>query len=197
MNHRFQCQCGALQGEISQAQRAVRGVCYCKDCRTYSNYLGKKSQIHDALGGFEFVATLVNRVSFTRGSENLACLSLSPRGSLRWYAKCCNTPICNTSREPKVPYVGLVHSCLKADPGAYERSFPQIQARVNTKGAFGPPPRLGFRTFTTLLGFIPRVMIGRLSGAYKKTPFFSTEGSPIVEVKVLSKAERENASSDS
>ncbi len=192
MNHRIECQCGALQGELSETNRAVRGVCYCKDCRAYSNFLGKKSEIHDELGGAEFVATQSRYVTFARGAENLACVSLSEKGALRWYAKCCNTAIGNTARDWKLPYVGLVHSCLKAEPAAYERSFPRIQMRVSPESAHAKPPGMGLGNMFTLMTLIPRIMKGRLNGSYKTTPFFTT-GTPVVDVKELSPAERETA----
>lgn len=192
MSHRIECQCGALQGQLEEPQRAVRGVCYCKDCRAYSNFLGKRSEVHDELGGAEFVATQSRYVTFTRGAENLACVSLSPKGALRWYAKCCNTAIGNTARDWKLPYVGLVHSCLKAEPAAYERSFPKIKMRVSPESAQGKPPGMGLGNMFALMEIIPRILMGRFNGSFKTTPFFKA-GTPIRDVKVLSPAERETA----
>lgn len=193
MNHRFQCQCGALHGQIEQTQLAVRGVCYCRDCRAYSNFLGKGVQNHDALGGADFVATQARYVTFTGGKEHLACVSLSPKGALRWYASCCYTAICNTSRDWKLPYTGFVTVCLKADLAAFDRAFPDVQMRVNTDSAKGPVPPAKLATTLTLMRFIPRVMMGRLGGSYRKTPFFDSTGTPVVEVKTLSLTEREAA----
>jgi hypothetical protein len=194
MSYRIQCQCGALQGQLAQPQRAVRGVCYCKDCRAYVSHLDKGAQALDSLGGMEFVATQAKYLSFTAGLENLACLSLSDQGALRWYATCCNTPIGNTARDWKLPCLGLVHTCLKADEAAFERAFPRLQMRVSTESAFAPPPGMRLRTLVTLMGFIPSVMMGRLNGSYKSTPFFnSATGAAVLDVKVLSSAERERA----
>lgn len=194
MNHRLQCQCGALHGEVSQTHRALRGVCYCKDCNAYSRHLGKETAVHDSLGGAEFVATQAQYVSLSGGTQHLACLSLSEKGLLRWYAKCCNTPVGNTTRNWKFPYVGLVHTCLKADPASYERSFPRLQMRVNTGAAKQAPPGMLFSTVTALMGFMPRVLVSGVNGDYRQTPFFSVPaGSPIVEVAVLSQAQRARA----
>lgn len=191
MNHRFQCQCGALSGHLSEVHRALRGVCYCKDCRAYARHLGKASWTHDAFGGAEFVATQSQYVSFTAGIEHLACLSLSGKGLLRWYAKCCNTPIANTTRNWKLPYVGLIYTCLKADPASFERSFPRVQMRVNTASAEQAPPRMLWGTVVSLVGFMPRVLLSSISGGYRHTPFFhQPDGVPIVSVTVLSEAER-------
>jgi hypothetical protein len=191
MTHPIQCQCGALQGELSEPHRAIRGVCYCKDCRAYSNHLGKLN-VHDELGGADFVATQSRYVTFSRGIENLACISLSPKGSLRWYAKCCNTPIGATARDWKLPYIGLVHSCLEPGPGAYERAFPDVKMRVNAGSAHAKPPSMGFDNAIALMTLIPRILMGRVNASYRTTPFF-TEGVPVTDVKVLSLAEREAA----
>jgi len=194
MNLRLQCQCGALHGQLSQTEWALRGVCYCKDCRAYSHHLGQASTAHDALGGAEFVATLAPCVSLSGGTQHLACVSLSEKGLLRWYARCCSTPIANTTRNWKFPYVGLLHTCLKADAGSYERAFPRLQMRVNTGSAKEAPPGMALRTIAALMGFMPRVLASGASGSYKQTPFFNPPaGTPKVEVVVLSKAERERA----
>lgn len=195
MNLRLQCQCGALYGQVSHTERALRGLCYCKDCRAYSHHLGQASVGHDALGGVEFVATQAQYVALTGGTQHLACMSLSPKGLLRWYAKCCNTPIANTMRSWKFPYAGLIHTCLKADPASYERAFPRLQMRVNTGSAKeAPPGGMAFSTITALMGFMPRVLVSGVNGSYRQTPFFNAPaGTPKVEVAVLSKAERERA----
>lgn len=195
MNHRLQCQCGALHGQVSQTERALRGICYCKDCRAYSHHLGQAAAAaHDALGGVEFVATQSQYVTLTDGTQHLACLSLSEKGLLRWYAKCCNTPIGNTMRNWKFPYVGLVHTCLRADPASYERAFPRLQMRVNTGSARQAPPGMAFGTVVALMGFMPRVMLSGVNGTYRQTPFFSAPaGTPKVEIEVLTRAQRDRA----
>ena len=194
MNHRFQCKCGALQGLVDQPARALRGICYCKDCRAYSHHLGSTAQTHDSQGGAEFVATLAKFVTFSEGTEHLACLSLSSKGLLRWYASCCRTPIANTVRNWKIPYVGLLGSCLIADPASYEVAFPRLQMRVNTGGSEQAPSDLRFGTVTALAGFMPRVMLSGIDGTYRQTPFFSAPaGLPRAHVTVLSEAERKHA----
>jgi hypothetical protein len=194
MNHRLQCRCGALRGHVSNLRLAVRGVCYCKDCRAYAQHLGQLAATHDTAGGAEFVATQAMHVSFEGDSRQLACLSLSKRGLLRWYAQCCNTPIANTTRNWRFPYAGLLHTCLKADPAGFEQSFPKLQMRVNTGSAIQAPPSMKFATVAALLGFMPRVMASGINGAYRQTPFFlPPAGAPRVAVQVLSRAERDRA----
>ncbi|WP_397533158.1 DUF6151 family protein [Roseateles sp.] len=193
MSYLLGCKCGAVRGQISHAERAIRGVCYCKDCRAYASHLGIQSLTHDALGGADFVATLAKYVTLSDGLQHLACLSLSSSGLMRWYAKCCDTPIGNTPRNWKVAYVGSVRTCLDSEPGAYERSFGDVQMRTNTASAKQAPPGLALKTISTLAGFIPRLVAGSVTGAYKATPFFTSAGTPVATPTVLSREERERA----
>jgi hypothetical protein len=197
MSHplRFQCQCGGLHGQLAHPRRAIRGICYCKDCRAYANYLGVQAQTHDALGGAEFVATQAGNVAFPHGVGNLACLSLSAKGALRWYARCCGAPVANTFRHWRVPYVSLLRSSLTAaHPDAYERAFSQPPMRFNTASALQAPPPAALKTYAPLAGFLSRLIAASVSGAHRATPFFTPPlGEPAVPVEVLTQAERARA----
>ena len=162
----------------------MRAVCYCTDCQAYAHLLGQPQHVLDALGGTDIVATQSSNVRFTAGTPQLACLSLSPRGLLRWYAKCCDTPIANTPRDWKMPYAGMVHTVLER-PDPVERSFPPVQMHVNGKSAHGKPPggwpvRATLKFGTMMLRFLA----ARLRGGYRVTPFFDAHGVPVVPVQV-------------
>ncbi len=187
MSHRIQCQCGALSGEVSHTSSARRAICYCRDCQDYASRLGRLEETLDANGGTDVVATQARYVTITRGIENLACASLSGNGLLRWYAKCCNTPIANTPREWRFCYVGLVHSCLEKP---LEHSFPRIDMRVNNRGGVGTPPRPPRGQLFTILAFMLKFLPAWVGGAYKQTPFFTATGEPVVAVQILSADER-------
>lgn len=194
MNLRLQCQCGRLRGQLERTEHAVRGKCYCKDCRTYASYLDRLELTHDDAGGAEFIATSANNLVFDQGTDNLACLSLSDRGLLRWYAACCKAPIANTTRDWKFPYVGLFRNGLNSDSAAYERAFPKMQMHVNTRSAKTKPPGASLKTLIALSRFLPRVFAGRLNGSYRTTPFFvSPLGVPSAPVYILSNKERRDA----
>jgi hypothetical protein len=192
MSHPLRCRCGTLTGLVSEPRKASRGVCYCKDCQAFARHLGKANTVLDAMGGTDIVATLPKYVSFTSGVGSLACLSLTDRGLLRWYASCCGTPIGNTMRDFRVPYVGLVHVCLGA-PAAIEASFGPVRLRVNTRSAKGRPRLMPLSTAAALLRFAPTVLLARLDGSYKATPFFTVDGTPVAERKVLTRVELEAA----
>ena len=192
---RLQCRCGALGGHVGHLRHAVRGVCYCKDCRAYARHLGQEPWTHDAQGRAGFLATQARHVSLTHGIEQLACLSLSESGLLRWYTRCCNTPIGGTPRNWKLPYVGLVHTCLTAaDPAAFERAFPQVQMRVNAASARQAPTPMRWGTALALAGFMPRLALGGVTGTYRQTPFFhASTGTPVAAVEVLTAEQRARA----
>lgn len=188
MKHRFQCLCGKVAGEVDEPRRAMRAVCYCRDCQAYAHLVGRPQRVLDPLGGTDIVATHARYVRFTRGLESMACLSLSPNGLLRWYARCCNTPIANTPRAWKLPYVGFVHTCLR-QPDPLERDFPKVQMRINTKSAHGTPPKDNtVRGFARFVGMVLRMGATRLAGGVKMHPFFGSQGSPIVPIQLADRA---------
>lgn len=189
----FQCSCGKLAGEIVSPKRAIRGVCYCRDCQAYAHALGRADQVLDQDGGTDVVATQAKYVSFTKGRENLACLSLTEKGLLRWYAACCKTPIANTLRNPKMPYVGFVHNCLGASEEITHAFCPR-QMQLNVKSARSVPAWSAKGKTKALLKFAPLLLASRVTGGYKASPFFvAATGKPIVKPHVLSDEELKKA----
>ncbi|WP_372526834.1 DUF6151 family protein [Piscinibacter sp.] len=194
MDHSLRCRCGTLQGTVTHTEGVNRGVCYCRDCQAYAHALGNAETILDNLGGSDVVATLQQYVTFTKGTEALACMSLTERGLLRWYAGCCNTPIGNTQRDPKVSFVGLLHNCLEHSTRSIDEAFGPVRMRVNTKYAKGKVVPMPLSTFTSVARFLGSVVRARLDGSYKRTPFFSAPSfKPVVATRVLSPSERERA----
>lgn len=170
---------------------AARAICYCKDCQAYARFL-RTPGIVDQDGGTEVVASLPKHVHFTAGLEVLACMSLSERGLLRWYANCCNTPIGNTLRSPKLPYVGVVHSCLESSSLSMDSSFGRLRIAVNTKSARNKVRSTPIASTVGLLIPMMSLLGARLTGAYKSNPFFMPNSrTPIRQPRVLSNAERE------
>lgn len=191
--HPLQCRCGTLRGELAHPSSALRAVCYCKDCQAYAHVLGQPEATLDPIGGTDIVATQSRYLRFTAGTHALACLSLSPRGLLRWYAGCCRTPIANTPRDWRVPYVGLVHTCLR-QPLAMELSFPEAQLHTNGKSAHGAAPGgNSVAGWTRLLGLMLRLGGDRLRGSYRVSPLFDAEGRPLAQPTVAAREQVEAA----
>jgi hypothetical protein len=190
MKHPLQCRCGTVKGFVDDPRSANRGVCYCKDCQAFAHFLGRPSEILDERGGSDVIQTLPKNVTFTQGTEALACMRLTEKGLYRWYAGCCNTPIGNTLGSPKISFVGLVHTCLETPDTPLQDSFGPVRVWVNTKGAKGNPKPKTVGIGTAILWFISAVLKARIDGSYKHTPFFLVDkGTPIVPPRVLSSGE--------
>jgi hypothetical protein len=180
-------------GYLAPSASATRAVCYCSDCQAFARFLGTPGVVDDD-GGTEVVASLPRHLHFTAGLDALACLSLTERGLLRWYARCCNTPIGNTPRNPKVPYVGVISACLEATSPSIESSFGRRRIAVNTQSARHPVRSTSVATAAAVLRLMSRAALDRIGGAYRSNPFFEPETlQPIRGVHVLSQAERARA----
>lgn len=187
----LRCRCGALRGTLRSARATMHGICYCRDCRAYLHHLGR-ADASDARGGMAFVAAVAPDVTLDDQQHRLACVSLSPRGTLRWYAGCCATPIANTARDWRLPYVGLVHTCV--DRAALDAAFRAPPLDVNTASAHVPVPPSRLRVAVALAGFAPRLLAARVGGAYRRTPFFrAPDGRPCAAPRVITRDERERA----
>jgi hypothetical protein len=191
MNHPLQCRCGTLKGYVDCSKPVNRAVCYCRDCQAFAHYLGRPGEILDDNGGTDVIQTVPAKVTFTQGREALACMRLSEKGLVRWYANCCNTPIGNTAADMRISFIGLIHSCLKNNENSLDDSFGLVRMWSFTKGAKKP---VKSRTPTMIYGIlrvIGMVIRARVTGAYKQTPFFALDtGTPIVIPKILSPSER-------
>ncbi len=121
----------------------------------------------------------------------LACMRLTKRGLVRWYAKCCNTPLGNTLGNYKVSFVDLIHSCLENGGRSLDDSFGPIRMWVNTKGAKGAVPSNTMAEIGGIMRIVGMLLRARLNGSNRRTIFFSPEtGAPVATPKVLSREER-------
>lgn len=190
MNIGLRCRCGKLQGEVESKRVAARALCYCKDCQAYAHFLKAQDTVLDAAGGTEVEATLPAAVRFTAGTEHLACMSLSPKGIYRWYASCCNTPVGNTPRDPKMSYVGLVRTCLDAPDEGLDRALGRTRFTANT----GSATKAVQSTPAAMVFAVARIgaMLAkaRLGGGYRTNPFFDAAGAPVRQPRVLTREER-------
>lgn len=186
--HKIQCKCGALHGRIEGKGVCNRVVCYCGDCRAFARYLGAADEVLDAHGGTEIIQVAQPRVVFLQGKEHLSAMRLSEKGLIRWYAACCHTPIGNTLSNPKISFIGLVHSFL--EHSKLDEDFGKDIAIVNVSSASGDPKPKQKGLFGTILRFIWIVLPMRISGQYRGTPFFDAQGKAIVEPTVLTAEER-------
>jgi hypothetical protein len=91
-----------------------------------------------------------------------------------------------------MPYVGLIESCLKNNSPSLQESFGPVQMVLNTKSASGPVKSTPVGNLVGLLGLMKSVLGSRLSGSYKRNPFFGTAtGTPVARPREIGKDERE------
>ena len=188
-SHNIQCRCEKIRGLLTPTKPSNRCVCYCSDCQAFARHL-KAHDALDARGGTEVIHVPPANLQFTQGAENLACLRLTDTGMLRWYSACCDTLIGNTSTNPRMSFVGLVHTCLAGDAQAREASFGPVTMVVGVKSAIGPdkPDQKGL--VSGIAKTMAMIIKARLSGAHRRNPFFQHEtGVPVAKPTVLSAPE--------
>jgi hypothetical protein len=192
MQHPLQCRCGTIRGWVSDTQSANRVVCYCRDCQAFARFLGQESETLDVQGGSDIVQILPKNVTFTQGTDALACMRLTDKGMVRWYAGCCKTPIGNTLENHKISFIGLLHNCLETSERALQNSFGAVRTYANPQGAIGDPKPKAQRMVATIWWVVKTILKARVNGDYKRTPFFR-DGKPIASPRVISSAERATA----
>ena len=190
MGHPLQCECGTIRGIVSNPRTANHCICYCRDCQAFAHFLGRADEILDARGGSEVLQMLPKNVAIAQGIEALACMRLTQKGLLRWYARCCNTPIGNTLATPKLAFIGLVHNCLENGGPSLDESFGPIRLWANTESAKGSPKPKTRGIGKVLWWFVSTPLKARFNGDYKHNPFFrSGTSEPIAAPRVLTSAE--------
>ena len=193
MNHGLQCQCGAFRGYIKNPKAGSRVICYCRDCQAFAHFLNRAEDILDSQGAGDIVQVSPSKLVFTQGKDLLTNMKLTEAGMLRWYTRCCNTPVGNTPANYKVAFVGLARICLVGDRDDITRTFGPVAIRSSSKSAKGQVPRNSPRMIFAIGHFFSLLVGGLLRGSYRRTPFFhSANGHPVVSPKPLSTQELQN-----
>jgi len=180
------CTCGSLTGTLKDVgpQCGTHIICHCDDCRAAHNHLGHKMPADE---GIDLYQTSPDKIKIDKGGENLGVLRLSPKGLMRWYAKCCDTPMFNTLANPKMAFVGVQTAAMDETS-----NLPPVKGRFHRKGADGKVKQEGMMRAGGQL--LSRMAKARLSGRWKDTPFFDSDNwSPVTEPTVLTLEERKAA----
>jgi len=172
--------------------RGTRVTCYCRDCRAFARYLGRDADVLDANGGSAIYQITPSRMAVSQGADHLACIRLTPKGPLRWHTTCCRSPVGNTGGSRKLPFVGLLETNLHSDDGRDLREIiGASRGGVFTKeavGYFGGGRKGSIPTMIAL--YLARMMIARITGAHKKTPFFDADDEPVAKPYIVTDEER-------
>ena len=168
----------------------------CDDCQAYAHHLGRADTVLDANGGTDVYQTTPARIELTEGVEHLRGLRLSPKGLIRWYAGCCNTPIANTLSQAKMPFAGIVHSFMDhaSDGRSRDEALGPLRARTQARFGHEPlPPNSHARAPVGLIARSIKQLLGSwIAGEHSPSPFFDANSrKPNIEPLMLAQAERE------
>jgi len=193
----LQCTCGAVRGTLRDVSPSTvfHFVCHCGDCRTFLRHIGRADDLLTPHGGTAVVHSTPARITLLAGADKVGLLRLSPRGLLRFYATCCNTPLGSMLDQPTTPLVSLSRAVLPEN--AHEHLGPAIGIRG--RSATGDRNTLD-AVETVPLGVMARMagrmVLRRLQGEARPSPFHHPDGSVIAEPVVLTKDERAAARQD-
>lgn len=189
------CNCGKLRGHglniSSKTGRHV--VCMCDDCQAFAHFLGQPQDILDCNGGSEIFQISPSQIRLVEGLDHLACMRLSPKGPLRWYASCCNTPVANTAPSPALPFAGVFCAFIKPRAASgRDAVLGPVKMRFFGSHGYGniPPGTQKKFSAATIIRTIFWLIGHKIRGNGKPTPFFTDHKSPVSEPIVLTKQER-------
>ncbi|MFK7837269.1 MAG: DUF6151 family protein [Sulfitobacter sp.] len=177
----FSCSCGQVKGSVAQTPaRGLHLECYCDSCRAGALYSGAQLPSGTPL---DLYLTQPEHVEITQGLENLTPFVFSPKGIVRWKARCCNVPMFSSRPSPKSAFISVVTDRFET---------PGVAGPVKSK-AFVPKEggKVGHSGILPLAGLLLRVLGARLNGTWRKTPLYDVQTlRPIVEPTLVSKEEK-------
>lgn len=176
----LKCACGAVTGEVRDAAGTFRIICHCQGCQDYAAWLGNDHQVDDH-GGTDIYQLTPSQLRLHTGQEHVRCVHQTPKGALRWYAGCCRTPIANGLESKGVPWLGLNHLLVDADPTRDDAIGP-VKFRIHGAEAKGEPEgvhRSG--PISLILRTLHFGLMDTILGKAKPNPFVGEDGAWIVE----------------
>jgi hypothetical protein len=184
----FGCSCGAVRGVLRDITPRSGGHlrCYCEDCRAAAVWAGDENV---GGAGVHYYQTTPDKYDFTTGLPDVKVFQWKKGRLLRWYAPCCGATLVNTLDSPKWAFASI-NTARFDDPNALGPAKTY---------AFKPMPNgksktVGFSHF--IIGFIRRTIWARISGGWRKTPFFDDHGLAISPIQTLNAQDRATVPQD-
>lgn len=189
----LKCSCGAITGKAINIRPGKLGrvVCCCGSCQEFARFLEQEEQTLDKFGGTELVQLSQAQVVIENGKENLKSLRVTPKGIIRWYAGCCNTPIANTVNA-SMPFAGVLHNFINTTSDKDSLFGPithYVQCQDCTSEPDYPNPAAKFPLDVTLK-IIGRMIIWKVRGLHKPSVFFNDDGNPVSSPKLIDRIDR-------
>lgn len=188
----FSCDCGTLRGALKDVspKSGIRYVCYCDDCQAFAEFLGREADCLDAHGGTDVFQTPASRLTITAGADRLACVQVTHRPLLRWYAACCQTPIANTYGSSKRSFLSMI--LVGFQPTARDAALGPVSGHAWTNFAEGDLGKVKPLNIPAMLvRIVTRIIGARLTGDYRRNPLFDrATGAPIATPRRLTGPQR-------
>ena len=188
----FSCSCGALAGTITDVgpKDGDYVYCHCHDCQAFAVLLGAQDRVLEQAMGTALYQTRCARLSFSAGKDKLACVHLTEKPTLRWYAACCDTPLFNTYANGKLPYTTVLLANCDADG---RTALGQTRGHLHLDDAKGDKTDLKPMSMGKLLrSFFPRLLKDIFSGDWRRNALFDAKTfAPIASPRRLSREERD------
>jgi len=194
MDISLKCKCGSVTGTALAISPTIgcHVRCTCIDCRAYMHFLQRSDLLGDD-GGTELFQFAPSHYRIATGIEHFRCVQLSEKGMLRWYADCCKTPVGNTLKSAKFPFVGMpvVFMNFAASGQTVEQVLGPVLMTAFEHQATKKIERVAVTNKIKTAARLLRVLgVGFIKGKAKPSPFFDDSGKPIVRPRVLSAEER-------
>jgi hypothetical protein len=170
----FSCSCGELTGELIEPGPANGDhiVCHCIDCQNFARYLGASDRVLQKHGGTDLYQGRCAKMRLTKGTAKLACMHLTDKPTLRWYASCCRTPMFNTFSTGSMPY--LTTFVANCDPKQAETVLGPVIGHLslpNKVDGMQGAPRMSFGKL--MRRFFGRMIKDVVSGDRKRSALFN------------------------
>ncbi|WP_447755704.1 DUF6151 family protein [Sphingopyxis fribergensis] len=172
----FACDCGAISGAILDVGpgQGDHVVCHCTNCQDLTRHLGHADRVLDAHGGSALYQSRCASLRIDTGRERLACVHLTDKPTLRWYASCCGMPLFNTYANGKLPYITT--QLAACDPAKRDTLVGPPRGHLFTQDGIGDTSALPKMSMGQLMRrFFPRMIRDLLSGNRRRCPLFDAK----------------------
>lgn len=188
----FGCRCGSVSGTLLDVGpgQGDHVICHCTDCQQLTRHLGH-ADVLDAHGGSALYQSRCARLRLDTGREQLACLHMTDKPTLRWYASCCGMPLFNTYANGKLPYITT--QLAASDPAKRADLVGPPLGHLFTADGIGDTSALPKMSMAKLMRrFFPRMIKDLISGDRRRCPLFGAKTlQPIAPPHRLTGAERQ------
>ncbi|QNO27993.1 hypothetical protein EEB18_003200 [Sphingopyxis sp. OPL5] len=171
----FACPCGTVSGTLLNVgpDQGDHVICHCTDCQDLTRHLGHANRVLDAHGGSALYQSRCAKMRLDTGRERLACVHLTDKPTLRWYATCCGMPLFNSYANGKIPYITT--QLAACDPATRDTLVGPPLGHLFTQDGIGDTGALPKMSMGQLMRrFFPRMIKDMLSGDRRRCELFDT-----------------------